>query len=134
MTKGSKTNLSHGTGRRKCAVARVYMREGSGNITVNDRPADEFFANPLFMFIVRQPLVATDTAKKYDFVITVNGGGISGQAGACRLGISRALAEKHPEMLATLRANGFMTRDSRMVERKKYGQKGARKHFQFSKR
>lgn len=134
MAKTGKTNLSHGTGRRKCAVARVYMREGSGNITVNGRDAEEFFANPLLMFIVRQPLVATDTLKRYDFVITVTGGGVSGQAGACRLGISRALVEKHPEMQGTLRANGFMTRDSRMVERKKYGQKGARKHFQFSKR
>ena len=134
MAKTSKTNLSHGTGRRKCAVARVYLREGSGNITVNGRPCEEYFASPLLMFIVKQPLTVTDTLKKYDFVITVDGGGISGQAGAVRLGISRALAVKQPETLAVLRANGFMTRDSRMVERKIYGQKGARKHFQFSKR
>lgn len=134
MAKISKTNLSHGTGRRKCAVARVYMREGSGNITVNGRPAEEYFASPLLMFIVKQPLMVTDTLKKYDFVVTVDGGGVSGQAGAVRLGISRSLALKQPETLAVLRANGFMTRDSRMVERKKYGQKGARKHFQFSKR
>ena len=134
MTKGSKTNLSHGTGRRKCAVARVYMREGSGNITVNDRPADEFFANPLFMFIVRQPLVATDTAKKYDFVITVNGGGLSGQAGDIRHGLSRALLQADETYRPSLKKAGFLSRDPRMKERKKYGLKAARRAPQFSKR
>lgn len=129
-----KENLSNGTGRRKCAVARVYMRNGNGNITVNGRKADEFFANPLLMYIVNQPLVATESSKNYDFVVNVQGGGLSGQAGAVRLGIARALVAKNPEMRTVLRKEGFLTRDSRMVERKKYGQKGARKRFQFSKR
>lgn len=130
----SKENLAMGCGRRKTAVARVYMRQGSGEIIVNGRTAEEFFANPLLMFIIKQPLVATDSGNKYDFLITVSGGGLSGQAGACRLGIARALVNKDEELKSVLRANGFLTRDSRMVERKKYGRKGARKHFQFSKR
>lgn len=129
-----KENLSNGTGRRKCAVARVYMRNGNGNITVNGRKAEDFFANSLLMYIVNQPLVATESLKNYDFIVNVQGGGLSGQAGAVRLGIARALVAKNPEMRAVLRKEGFLTRDSRMVERKKYGQKGARKRFQFSKR
>lgn len=134
MAKISKTNISNGTGRRKCAVARVYMRAGNGEIIVNGKKAEEYFASPLFLFTIHQPLVVTDCLKKYDFVITVTGGGKSGQANACRLGIARSLVKEDPEKTKVLRANGFMTRDSRMVERKKYGQKGARKHFQFSKR
>lgn len=127
-------NLGQGTGRRKTAVARVYLREGEGKITVNGKNVDEYFGNPLFVFMVKQPLDATDTLTKFDLVITVAGGGPSGQAGACRHGIARALVRQDENNLSALRASGFLTRDPRMVERKKYGQKGARRRFQFSKR
>ncbi len=127
-------NLGQGTGRRKTAVARVYLREGEGKITVNGKNVDEYFGNPLFVFMVKQPLDATDTLTKFDLVITVAGGGPSGQAGACRHGIARALVRQDENNLPALRASGFLTRDPRMVERKKYGQKGARRRFQFSKR
>lgn len=128
------TNLSHGTGRRKEASARVYLREGDGKITVNGRTVDEYFANPLFVFMVKQPLDVTDNLNKFDFVINVTGGGPSGQAGACRHGIARALVSYDESNKAALKANGFLTRDPRMVERKKFGQRGARRRFQFSKR
>lgn len=127
-------NLGLGTGRRKTAVARVYLREGEGKITVNGKNVDEYFNNPLFVFMVKQPLDVTDNLTKFDLVITVAGGGPSGQAGACRHGIARALVHQDETNIPTLRANGFLTRDPRMVERKKYGQKGARRKFQFSKR
>jgi small subunit ribosomal protein S9 len=127
-------NLGLGTGRRKTAVARVYLREGEGNITINGRKVDEYFTNPLCLFMVKQPLNVTDTATKFDLVINVHGGGPNGQAGACRHGIARALVEHDENNLPALRASGFLTRDSRMVERKKYGQRGARRKFQFSKR
>lgn len=127
-------NLATGTGRRKTAVARVYLREGNGVITVNGRTVDEYFGNPSFVYVVRQPMDVTDTLTKFDVVITLKGGGPSGQAGACRQGIARALQLFDETNTKVLRANGFLTRDSRMVERKKYGQKGARKKFQFSKR
>jgi small subunit ribosomal protein S9 len=127
-------NLGLGTGRRKTAVARVYLREGDGKITVNGRNVDEYFGNPLYVFMVKQPLTATDTLAKFDLVINVYGGGPTGQAGACRHGIARALVEQDENNLTILRSTGFLTRDSRMVERKKYGQKGARRKFQFSKR
>lgn len=128
-------NLGHGVGRRKSAVARVYLREGNGTITVNGKNVDEYFVDALSVFTVKQPLVLTETADKFDVVITVSGGGINGQAGACRHGIARALCEEDNEAYrSALHAAGFMTRDPRMVERKKYGQRGARRRFQFSKR
>ena len=128
-------NLGHGVGRRKSAVARVYLREGNGKITVNGKSVDEYFVDALSVFTVKQPLVLTETADKFDVVITVVGGGINGQAGACRHGIARALCEEDNDAYrSALHAAGFMTRDPRMVERKKYGQRGARRRFQFSKR
>ena len=127
-------NLGIGTGRRKTAVARVYLRDGSGKITVNGKDADAYFPIPLHAGMLRQPFAVTSTEGKYDTVINVYGSGISGQAGACRHGIARALVKVEQDNYAALRANGYMTRDSRMVERKKYGQAGARRRFQFSKR
>jgi small subunit ribosomal protein S9 len=127
-------NLALGLGRRKTAVARIYLRSGKGNITVNGKTADDYFANPTFVYIVKQPLMVTDNLEKFDIVVTVKGGGPSGQAGACRHGIARALVELDETNKASLKANGFLTRDPRMVERKKYGQRGARRRFQFSKR
>ncbi len=127
-------NLALGTGRRKTAIARVFLREGNGKISVNGKDVDDYFANPMFVFVVKQPLSVTATEGKYDLLITVKGGGPSGQAGACRHGISRALLQYDDTNKASLRANGFLTRDSRMVERKKFGQRGARRKFQFSKR
>ncbi len=127
-------NLALGTGRRKTSVARVYLRAGSGAITVNGRKVDEYFGNPSFVYVVKQPMDVTDSVTKFDVVINVRGGGPSGQAGACRHGIARALQIYDETNTKTLRANGFLTRDPRMVERKKYGQKGARRKFQFSKR
>ena len=128
-------NLGHGVGRRKSAVARVYLREVNGTITVNGKNVDEYFVAALSVFTVKQPLVLTETADKFDVVITVSGGGINGQAGACRHGIARALCEEDNDAYrSALHAAGFMTRDPRMVERKKYGQRGARRRFQFSKR
>jgi len=127
-------NLAQGTGRRKTATARVYLREGNGKITVNDRELEEYFADPLCVFQVRQPLDVTDSLKKFDILINVSGGGLTGQAGACRHGIARALVAYDETLKSVLHANGFMTRDPRMVERKKYGQRGARRRFQFSKR
>lgn len=127
-------NLGLGTGRRKTAVARVYLRDGEGKITINGRNVDEYFGNPLYVYMVKQPLDVTDNTGKFDLVINVSGGGPTGQAGACRHGIARALCEYDEANRPALHANGFMTRDSRMVERKKYGQPGARRKFQFSKR
>ncbi|HHU88761.1 MAG: 30S ribosomal protein S9 [Sphaerochaetaceae bacterium] len=127
-------NLGQGTGRRKTAVARVYLREGDGKITINGRPAEEYFDDPTNIFMLKQPLDVTDNTNKFDLVINVYGGGNTGQAGACRHGIARALVAYNEDNKPALQANGFMTRDSRMVERKKFGQPGARKKFQFSKR
>ena len=127
-------NLAHGTGRRKTSVARVYLRDGKGSIKVNGKDVKEFFPIEEHVIQIELPLNVTDTLGKYDFVITVKGGGISGQAGAIRHGISRALLELDETHRSVLKSNGFLTRDARMVERKKYGQKGARKKFQFSKR
>ena len=128
------SNLGIGTGRRKCAVARVFLREGSGKILVNDQELGAYFKLGELQYVVRQPMMVTATENKYDIVITVNGGGPNGQAGACRHGIARALAQVDPANHASLKSNGFLTRDPRMVERKKYGQRGARRRFQFSKR
>ncbi|MBN2510098.1 MAG: 30S ribosomal protein S9 [Spirochaetales bacterium] len=127
-------NLALGTGRRKTSVARVYLREGNGTITVNDKSVNDYFNSDILTFIVKQPLDVTDSLSKFDVLINVIGGGISGQAGACRHGIARALSSYDENNIRPLRANGFLTRDPRMVERKKYGQRGARRKFQFSKR
>jgi len=124
----------YGTGRRKTSTARVFLRPGSGKITVNKRPIDDFFPNEMIKMIIKQPLVMTETVDKFDLYVTVRGGGASGQAGALRHGLSRALAEYNPDFRARLKDAGFLTRDAREVERKKYGQPGARKRFQFSKR
>lgn len=123
-----------GTGRRKSAVARVFLRSGKGTITVNGRSFENYFPSETSRAIVRQPLLATETADHFDVLITTMGGGPIGQAGAARLGIARALLEFNAELRAKLKAEGFLTRDAREHERKKYGQKGARKRFQFSKR
>lgn len=127
-------HLALATGRRKTSIARVYLHSGTGKITVNGRALDEYFGSPVHAFICRQPLEVTDAVGKYDVSINVIGGGITGQAGAIRHGLSRALVAADETNLPALRANGFMTRDPRMVERKKYGQPGARRKFQFSKR
>ena len=124
----------YGTGRRKTSVARVYLRPGSGKIVVNKRDFDEYFPNQVLKMVIRQPLLLTETADKFDILINVNGGGPTGQAGAIRHGISRALLEYNGELRPQLKAVGFLTRDARKVERKKYGQPKARKRFQFSKR
>lgn len=127
-------NLGIGTGRRKCAVARVFLREGTGKLLVNDTDASQYFKVPELLTLVRKPLVVTASENKYDIVISVVGGGVNGQAGACAHGLSRALSQVDPANHTSLRANGLLTRDPRMVERKKYGQRGARRRFQFSKR
>jgi len=124
----------YGTGRRKTAVARVYLRPGAGAITVNRRTFDEYFPNRVLKMIIRQPLLITETADKFDILINVDGGGMTGQAGAIRHGIARALVEYNPELRPKLKSVGFLTRDAREVERKKYGQPKARRRFQFSKR
>ncbi len=123
-----------GTGRRKSSIARVRLTNGKGNIIVNGTPLDEYFGVETLKVIVKQPLVTTNTLDKYDIVAKVTGGGISGQAGAVRHGISRALLEANSEFRPALKAQGFLTRDARMKERKKYGLKKARKAPQFSKR
>jgi len=127
-------NLGIGTGRRKTSVARVYIRDGNGKIEINGRELAQYFTLGEHTGIVRQPLVVTDSESRFDIKINVYGGGISGQAGACRHGIARALCQVDQANYPSLRSNGYLTRDSRMVERKKYGQRGARRRFQFSKR
>ncbi|MEO1232609.1 MAG: 30S ribosomal protein S9 [Myxococcota bacterium] len=124
----------YATGRRKEAIARVYLRPGSGKIEVNRRDVEEYFPRETLKMILRQPLEVADQLAKWDILVNVSGGGLSGQAGAVRHGISRALVEADPELRGSLKKNGFLTRDARRVERKKYGQPGARKRFQFSKR
>jgi small subunit ribosomal protein S9 len=123
-----------GTGRRKSSVARVFLRPGKGEIKVNDRAFDSFFPTESMRALVRQPLAATETADKFDILILADGGGVAGQAGAARLGVARALVEFNAELRPKLKKLGYLTRDPRIHERKKYGQKGARKRFQFSKR
>lgn len=127
-------NIAIGTGRRKTAVARVFVRDGSGKIVVNGKDVKEYFVTADQIQIVQQPLLVTSMGSKYDVLINVQGGGMNGQAAACLHGISRALVQIDPDARTSLKANGYLTRDSRMVERKKYGQKGARRRFQFSKR
>jgi small subunit ribosomal protein S9 len=122
------------TGRRKTSVARVRLVPGSGAITVNRRSLDEYFPNNVLKMIIKQPLLSTETAERFDIHVAVTGGGPSGQAGAIRHGISRALTEYNAELRKRLKKDGFLSRDPRMKERKKYGQRGARARFQFSKR
>jgi small subunit ribosomal protein S9 len=125
---------NYGTGRRKTAAARVFLRPGTGSLQVNGRPLDDYFPNEVLKMVIKQPLLLTETAEKFDIVATVEGGGSAGQAGAIRHGISRALIEYNAELRDRLKTAGLLTRDPRKKERKKYGQKGARARFQFSKR
>jgi small subunit ribosomal protein S9 len=127
-------NLSVATGKRKTSIARVFLRDGAGNISVNGKTVEEYFAGLTNSGSVRSPLDVTNTTGKFDVLITVKGGGISSQIEACRHGLARALDTYDATNHTALRANGFLTRDPRMVERKKYGQAGARRRFQFSKR
>ena len=124
----------YGTGRRKTASARVFLRPGAGEVKVNGRTLDNYFPNEVLKMIIKQPLLLTETAEKFDIMVTVIGGGSAGQAGAIRHGISRALLEFNLELRDRLKSAGLLTRDPRKKERKKYGQKGARARFQFSKR
>ncbi len=124
----------YGTGRRKTSTARVHLRPGTGQITVNRRGLDEYFSNDVLKMIIKQPLSLTETNDRFDIVVTVDGGGPTGQAGAIRHGISRALQVYNIELRKRLKKAGLLTRDPRMKERKKYGQRGARARFQFSKR
>jgi len=124
----------YGTGRRKTSVARVYLRPGNGDYQVNGRPFDQYFVTEAQRASARQPLISTDTASSFNIVANVSGGGVNGQADAMRLGIARALMQFNAELRKKLKTEGMVTRDSRGKERKKYGQKGARKRFQFSKR
>lgn len=125
---------AYATGKRKNAIARVWIKPGNGKITVNGRDQETFFARPVLRMLLQQPFETADRVNGYDVVATVTGGGLSGQAGAVRHGISKALTYYEPGLRPVLKAGGFMTRDSRVVERKKYGKKKARKSFQFSKR
>lgn len=134
MTAMAAANQFYGTGRRKTSTARVFLRPGKGEIIINKKPIEKSFPTETLRLIVRSPLVATETVDKFDVLATTTGGGVAGQAGAMRLGIARALMEYNEELRSTLRKSGFVTRDPRMKERKKYGMAGARKRFQFSKR
>ncbi len=125
---------AYATGKRKNAVARVWIKPGSGQVTVNTRDVHDYFARPVLQMIINQPFAATNREGQYDIWCTVKGGGLSGQAGAVRHGISRALTDYEPGLRATLKKGGFLTRDARVVERKKYGRRKARRSFQFSKR
>jgi small subunit ribosomal protein S9 len=124
----------YGTGRRKTSTARVFLRPGSGSVTINHKTFDTFFPSEALRTQIRQPLLLTETSDKFDVLVTVAGGGVSGQAGAVRLGIARALVEYNLELRKPLKTEGLLTRDARAKERKKYGMAGARKRFQFSKR
>ena len=125
---------AYGTGRRKDAVARVWIKPGSGKVTVNGRDQEVYFARPVLRMLLKQPFEVCDRVNQFDIVCTVKGGGLSGQAGAVRHGLSRALENYEPGLRPALKAHGFLTRDSRVVERKKYGKSGARRSFQFSNR
>jgi small subunit ribosomal protein S9 len=124
----------YATGKRKNGIARAWLTSGTGQITVNKKPVEDYFSSDSAKLIIRQPLVLTDNVETYDIVVTVKGGGIVGQAGAIRHGITKALMLADPDLRDVLKKAGFVTRDSRVKERKKYGQKGARARFQFSKR
>ena len=125
---------SYATGKRKDAVARVWLKQGPGNITINGKSSDDYFARPVLRMLNNQPLIASERKEQFDVVCSVTGGGLSGQAGAVRHGISKALVLFEPELKKVLKSGGFLTRDSRVVERKKYGRRKARRSFQFSKR
>ena len=129
-----KQGRAYATGKRKNAVARVWIKPGTGKITVNNREIEVFFARPVLRMMISQPLVASNRNGQYDIICNVSGGGLSGQAGAVRHGISKALTYYEPGLRSPLKAGGFLTRDSRVVERKKYGRRKARRSFQFSKR
>jgi small subunit ribosomal protein S9 len=134
IQKLDKQGRAYATGKRKNAVARVWIKPGAGKITVNTKTVEVFFARPVLRMMIQQPLVAANRAGQYDVVCTVSGGGLSGQAGAVRHGLSKALTYFEPDLRGALKKAGFLTRDSRVVERKKYGHKKARRSFQFSKR
>ena len=134
VQKIDKLGRAYATGKRKNAVARVWIKPGSGKIVVNGRDETVYFARPVLRMILRQPLEITARSTQYDLMVTVAGGGLSGQAGAVRHGLSKALTHYEPELRSVLKRGGFLTRDSRVVERKKYGKKKARRSFQFSKR
>jgi small subunit ribosomal protein S9 len=125
---------AYATGKRKDAVARVWVKPGSGKIIVNTRPIEVYFARPVLRMVIQQPLVTANRQGQFDIICKVSGGGLSGQAGALRHGLSKALTEYEPDLRGVLKKAGFLTRDSRVVERKKYGRKKARRSFQFSKR
>ena len=134
VQKLDKHGRAYATGKRKDAIARVWVKPGSGRITVNRKDFNAYFARPVLQMVLQQPIVAANRAGQYDIVVTVAGGGLSGQAGAVRHGISKALTYYEPELRGVLKKGGFLTRDSRVVERKKYGKAKARRSFQFSKR
>jgi small subunit ribosomal protein S9 len=134
VQKLDKSGRAYATGKRKDAIARVWVKPGSGKIVVNDKEFAAYFARPVLQMILKQPIIATNRDGQYDIVATVAGGGLSGQAGAVRHGISKALTYYEPSLRAVLKKGGFLTRDSRTVERKKYGKAKARRSFQFSKR
>ena len=134
VKKVDKYGRAYATGKRKDAVARVWVKPGSGKVTVNTREVEVYFARPVLRMMIQQPLIAAARAGQYDVICAVTGGGLSGQAGAVRHGISKALTNFEPELRTVLKKGGFLTRDSRVVERKKYGRAKARRSFQFSKR
>ena len=134
VQKLDKQGRAYATGKRKNAVARVWIKPGSGKIVVNTRTVEAFFARPVLRMLIQQPLVCANRVTQYDVICTVSGGGLSGQAGAVRHGISKALTYFEPDLRGALKKGGFLTRDSRVVERKKYGKAKARRSFQFSKR
>ena len=134
VQKLDKAGRAYATGKRKNAVARVWLKPGGGKVTVNERVLETYFARPVLRMLIAQPLVAANRQTQYDVVCTVSGGGLSGQAGAVRHGISKALTNFEPDLRPVLKRGGFLTRDSRVVERKKYGKAKARRSFQFSKR
>jgi small subunit ribosomal protein S9 len=134
VQKIDKQGRAYATGKRKNAVARVWIKPGSGKILINTRPVETYFARPVLRMLIQQPLVAANRTGQFDVICTVSGGGLSGQAGAVRHGISKALTYYEPDLRSALKRGGFLTRDSRVVERKKYGRAKARRSFQFSKR
>lgn len=134
VQKLDKQGRAYATGKRKDAVARVWIKPGSGKVVVNGRPLEVYFARPVLRMILQQPLGVAKRVDQYDVTVSVAGGGLSGQAGGVRHGLSKALTQYEPDLRPTLKAEGFLTRDSRVVERKKYGKKKARRSFQFSKR
>ena len=134
VQKLDKQGRAYATGKRKNAVARVWIKPGAGKVTVNTREVEVYFARPVLRMMIQQPLIAAARAGQYDVICTVTGGGLSGQAGAVRHGISKALTNFEPDLRGVLKKGGFLTRDSRVVERKKYGRAKARRSFQFSKR